>query len=305
MIIDCHVHAFEHLGAVCGFGESRAIGGGKVQYATGDIEAIVSPEDGDKELLIETYIEKYMKPFNIDKGVLLQSGFYSLNNLYASDIMKKYPGKFVAACSLDPFCAEKEAIIDNFIHNHPFTIFKFETSVRYGLSGLHKELRLDGPEFQDIYECAAKNNMAVTFDMGSYPQKSYQPELLVKMAKKYPTVRFVVAHMLAETTTINQRWKDDVDLLSTADNIWYDLSCMPCFMKVEDQYPFYDCLEMIEYAADKCGTDHLMWGSDLPMTLVNCTFDKLFDFIRYSKKFTEDDFDNIYAKSAQAAYHIR
>ena len=57
----------------------------------------------------------------------------------------------------------------------------------------------------------------------------------------------------------------------------------------EEFYPYPSAIKAINEAADICGFDKLMWGSDYPRTMVEITYKMSFDFVLKSKKISEEN----------------
>lgn len=304
MIIDCHMHAIETFASMSGMGEGRPIGGGRLRFTNGHETQIFPEWLGDKNLPVENLIEKLIKPNHIDKAVLMSAGYYGFQNLYYADILQKYPDMFISTCTLDPYSAFKSDILKYLTKDDTYTLFKFEISLMCGLAGIHPDVRIESEIFDEIYEVAEQKDMPIMFDLGYYPCISYRPDSLAEVAKKHPNIRFVCAHMLCPKEKKNQRWMDDILKLKLP-NMWFDMSCLALFMDAESKYPFYDCIELVEFVANTCGSDKVMWGSDTPMTLCGqATYGQLFDYIQHSKKLSSSDLDNIYGKSAMACYKL-
>ncbi len=47
----------------------------------------------------------------------------------------------------------------------------------------------------------------------------------------------------------------------------------------EEFYPYPSAVRAIKEAADICGYDKIMWGSDYPRTMVEITYKMSFDFV--------------------------
>lgn len=299
MRIDAHAHLIEYFLTYNGKGEGRAIGNGTVQFADGDLLKIVPDGWGEKGFSAESYIKHIMDPYRIDKAVLIQSGLYGLQNLYYAELMEKYPGRFVGACGVDPYAVNKEKIIDHMVDDYHFALVKFETSEKYGLTGIHPDMKLDGKEFQEIYAIAGEKDVAVLFDIGSYPEPSYQVKELSDMIKAFPGTRFVIAHFLGMNRPMDQRWEDDMEAV-TADNVWFDISSLPFFM--QEKYPYDNCLKMVEYMNKKVGSSRMMWGSDAPFICVSNGFEDIYQYLEASKELTAYDLDYIYGRTAEMVY---
>ena len=52
-------------------------------------------------------------------------------------------------------------------------------------------------------------------------------------------------------------------------------------------YPYPTAIKSIKEAAEICGIEKLMWGSDYPRTMVEITYKMSFDFVLKSKEMTD------------------
>ena len=57
----------------------------------------------------------------------------------------------------------------------------------------------------------------------------------------------------------------------------------------EEFYPYPNGIRAIKEAADVCGFDKLMWGSDYPRTMVEITYKMSYDFVLKSNELTEEE----------------
>ena len=54
-------------------------------------------------------------------------------------------------------------------------------------------------------------------------------------------------------------------------------------------YPYPSAVKAIREAAEICGIDKLMWGSDYPRTMVEITYKMSFDFVLKSNELTDEE----------------
>ena len=142
--IDAHAHVFDHIGSMGKAGELRPLGNGNCRWATGEEFRIIPEGKGDKEYLVETFMD-VMDENDVEKAILLQGVLYGLQNEYAMECAERYPDRFKAAVMLDPFCRCAQQILEHFINDLHAHVFKFEVSVGGGLSGYHRDFAVDGP----------------------------------------------------------------------------------------------------------------------------------------------------------------
>lgn len=70
--IDAHAHVFDHIGSMGKAGELRPLGNGNCRWATGEEFRIIPEGKGDKEYLVETFMD-VMDENDVEKAILLQA----------------------------------------------------------------------------------------------------------------------------------------------------------------------------------------------------------------------------------------
>ena len=70
----------------------------------------------------------------------------------------------------------------------------------------------------------------------------------------------------------------------------------------EEFYPYPSAVKAINEAADICGFDKLMWGSDYPRTMVEITYKMSYDFITKSKEISEENKEKFLYSNAKEFY---
>jgi predicted TIM-barrel fold metal-dependent hydrolase len=300
MIIDAHAHVFEYYLGMGPRGEGRAVGDGMAHFANGDEMRILPPHIGGRCFTGEMLIEE-MDKAEIDKAVLLQGFLYGFQNEYVYECARKYPHRFVAAYTLDPYSTQVQDILRRFDDDFHCRILKFEVSSGAGLSGIHPNFKLDGREMRPIYEFASFRSATIVLDIGSPEMKSYQISELQHVIKEYSNVRFVVCHLLAPNGRGHEQWVEDMRNLST-DNSWFDISALP--WNIREDYPYPSGLWYVEKAKQIVGVDRLIWGSDVPLLLNVAPYQKLYSFLDASDDLNEGEREKILSKNAEIAYAI-
>lgn len=281
-IIDAHVHLVEIIAGYARRGELRAIGDGKARWANGEVMDLIPNGYGDVNFTGKSLL-RLMNKNNVKKAVLLQGSMYGFQNEYTYEMCKKYPERFVGACTMDPFAKNKDELLKHFIDDLGFKIMKFELSSGGGLMGYHHKFLIDGTEMQDIWCKASKVNATVTLDIGNCTMESYQPEAIRRIALQYPNIKIVVCHLLAPIKGKEEILKRDLERLNLP-NVWFDLGALPIIFST-DKYPFPSAQKSIKIAKDIVGAGKLIWGSDAPMTVARDPYKHLIIYIN------EDIFD--------------
>ena len=298
-IIDAHAHAFRTLAGFGADGELRAIGNGKARWATGDIADIIPQGYGDTDFTAEALL-RLMDENGIGKAVLLQGGLLGFDNHYLHEVRKKYPDRFQAAATLDPYCRNSGAILHHLLDELGFRVFKFEMSTGCGIMGEHPDFPLDAPFMMDIYSRIAGKGGVVAFDLGSPGDGSNQPEAVRHIAESFPELKIVVCHLMSPRRAHREQLIAGLGMMDL-DNISFDLAALHWKVRPEE-YPFPTAQEFIRIALDIAGPDRLMWGTDVPTTIARpgLTVRMLIDYIK--EAIPEDTVDMIFHDNAERVY---
>lgn len=296
-IIDAHAHAFDTLAGFGADGELRPIGNGCAVWATGKQERIIPEGLGDREFSIESLLSLQAK-VSIEKTVLLQGGFLGFNNSYVSDAVRKYPDKVRGAGTLDPWCRKSDSVLENLINNCGFKIFKFEVSTGCGLMGSHPNFALDCPELISIYKKINDIHGTLVFDLGSPGDASHQADAVIRIAKTFEKMPIVICHLGSFKLGQEKVFSEEIKLFKN-DNIYFDLAA--AFWKVKpESYPYPTAQFYIKEAVNTVGSEHLMWGSDLPSTAVHLSLDKQIEYVNDCLK--PVDAENVFYNTADSLY---
>jgi len=298
-IIDAHIHLIEFMSGFNRRGEMRPIGKGKARWASGEVTNLIPEELGDYSFTGETML-KLMDAHGVEKGVLVQGNNSGYQNEYSYEMMKKYPDRFTAACTFDPFALQADKIMRRFFHEMRFPIVKFEVGTDCGLMSYHKPFPLDGEIMSPIYAEIEKCGQVLVMDVGRFTDASHQHEALVNIAKRYPSMKFVICHILLPSKGDDAELERQLGALRF-ENVWFDLAALPLLLQGESN-PDEMALHFIGIAKNVVGADRLIWGSDAPSTLAFNSYRELIDMIVKSGIFTESELDDVFYNNAKNVY---
>lgn len=296
--IDAHTHVFDYIKGYGRKGELYAIGDGKARWATGEEISMIPPGMGDKSFTGDTLVS-LLKENDVEKAVLLQGSFYGFQNEYTYEIAKKYPDLFLAAGTLDPFCKEKNQILNRLLYEFQFPIIKFETSSGGGLMGFHHDFIIDR-EFEEIFDQIASEKRTLVLDIGSPTMGSFQPEAIARVTKRYPDMHIIICHLLAPTLQDEKLLVDALKILKR-DNLWFDLAAVPWNVAPET-YPYPSGQHFISLAKEIVGYEKLIWGTDVPSVLTKESYSNLSQYIIESDVFNEKELEAVFYHNAMEAY---
>jgi predicted TIM-barrel fold metal-dependent hydrolase len=300
-LIDAHAHIFEHLAGFGRRGEQRALGKGRIRWATGEEVQIIPPTLGDKEFTPESLLT-ILDAHHVEKAVLLQGHFYGFQNDYVKEAVEKYPTRLIGSGILDPYCVNAAEILQYLLDDLGYRILKFEFSTGAGLMGYHPDFKIDGPEMKLIWTTAAERELVVVLDPGSVGMPSFQIDGMANVVKRFPKVRLVVTHLLAPPMGSDASLFPALRTLKH-DRIWFDLSALPWNVSPE-AYPYPTSVKYIAEAKRIVGAEHLIWGTDVPGILTIATYQQLIDFVTTSEVFIGSELDAVMGANAADVYGL-
>lgn len=145
-----------------------------------------------------------------------------------------------------------------------------------------------------VFETTDKNSMFISIDMAD---GDLQTKSLLEMIQQYPDLRIAIGHFGMVT---RQNWKEQIKLARNK-NVFIESGGITWLFNSEF-YPFPSAVQAINEAAEICGFDKLMWGSDYPRTMVEITYKMSFDFVLKSKEISDTDKEKFLFKNAKAFY---
>lgn len=300
-VIDAHVHLIQCVAGMGSGGELRSCGGGKARYANGQVIQLIPEELGGDQVTPETVL-KIMDENDVEKAVLLQGNYYGFQNQYSYDAMQKYPDRFLAAASYDPFCRDCDGIRKYLFEELKIPVVKFEVSTTSGLMCNHV-FRLDGAFMEDAYSYAEEHGQVFVIDIGKCCSESWQVLALRRAIQRHPQLKFVVCHLLACAQGQEEYLREGLEQLALP-NVWFDLAavthnCRP------DAFPYPRTMEFLKIAKNIVGADRLMFATDLPSALKRDTYRHYIEMFTETDVFTAREKEQILHDTAELVYFTR
>lgn len=298
-IIDAHAHVVQCIAGTGSQGELRPCGGGRAMYATGQTFQILPPEFGEYDAPPEALL-RVMDAHGADKAVLLQGNYFGFQNLYTWEAMQKYPDRFTGAASYDPFSAQADRIKAHLFDELGFKIVKFEVSSGSGLMANHPPVPLDGEVMDREYRYAADRDLIFVIDIGKPRSDSWQVGALARSIARYPSLRFVVCHLLSPQLEDGELLRRSLAQLALP-NVWFDLAAL-CLNSKPETYPYLTARGYVKDAVNIVGADRLLWGSDMPSAMTRDSYRHFIDFIALHPELSEEDKEKILSDNAKALF---
>ena len=298
MIIDAHAHVYEYVKPYGPLGEGRAIGGGMVRWPDGTETRFIPENMGEYGFSAETLLEQ-MFLAGVDQAVLLQAQNYGYHNDYIAEVIRKYPGKFTGCTIFDPYARKAMDILRYCTEVYRFKIVKFELSENWGLTGIHPDLRLDLPLMEPFFEYAQKKELIIVIDTGERGTAAWQVEPIVNVMKKFPSLRFVLAHALFPYNDGFNSTRLDMLSQIAGKNCWFDISST---LDLLEPYPFRSNQPFLRSLTDLAGPEKIMWGSDLPGSIRKHAYTELKNALTENGLFGDDELTLIMGENARKLY---
>ncbi|MAE61147.1 MAG: hypothetical protein CMJ49_07305 [Planctomycetaceae bacterium] len=275
MIADVHTHVYPAMRGRLGPAED--LGYGRVRF-NGVVRQGLPPSERETRFTAEQMIA-YQDWAGVDHAVLLQGPAYGECNDYAREAVRAYPDRLTAAAYFDPWADEPRRTLEGLMDEQGFEIIKMEFSDGYGLRGLHPEARLDDAAVAWVWETLNGRGAVLVLDLGVIGDGSYQTNAVRAMAEDHRDMTIVIAHLGQASAVIDrdagarQAWLDQVGLGRLA-NVWLDVAALPAFFP-DESFPYPSAVRVVEEAFDLVGPEKIMWGTDMPGTLVRATYPQM------------------------------
>lgn len=280
MIIDAHTHLWKKQNGRVDTRAVFALENGKSNFG-GEIRQMMPPYMISGENTADMLISN-MDYAGVNGAVITQEEIDGNQDDYLITAKKNYPDR-LKICSL---YEEGKA---------------FQTN---GFDGIKicagRLLTQDLTKHYKVFEAADKNNMFISIDMAD---GDLQTGSLLEMIQQYSNLKIAVGHFGMVT---RKNWKEQIKLAQNK-NVYIESGGITWLFNSEF-YPYLSAVLAINEAAEICGFDKLMWGSDYPRTMVEITYKMSFDFILKSNDISEENkqkflFDN--AKGFYAFNHLK
>jgi len=298
-IIDAHAHVVQCIAGFTSRGELRAAGGGTAVYADGTRFKMIPDGMGETCVTPENLL-KGMDENGVEKAVLLQGQFFGFQNEYTAEAVAKYPSRFIGAASYDPFCNNVQAVKNHLFNELNFKIIKFELSNGSGLMAYHPPIDINGEIMRKEYAFASDNGLIVTVDIGRPRNCCWQVDELARAAKAFPSLKFVVCHLLAPQREDNELLKLSLFKLALP-NVWFDLAALPHNQKPEE-YPYPTAVKHLRTAKEVVGAEKLLFGTDMPGCLCRESYAHLVDYIIKGGVFSDCECERVFYSNADEVY---
>jgi predicted TIM-barrel fold metal-dependent hydrolase len=290
VIIDAHVHIFPRIrGRIF---DGPVIGREYGRVTVGETSVQVLPPLNPRVVHTASMLLAAMDLVGVDRAVLLQGPFYGYCNSYVGDAVSHSDDRLVGAIAMDPWKGGRRKFAQALLEAPTACAFKLEFSERTGLAGLHPDAMLSDDAVAWLWGELESRNLVLVIDLGHVGGLGYQTEQLRTLAVSHPALRIVVAHLGQPNPSVvrggeeRRVWLEQVSL-GNLDNIWFDTASLPNYFTHEHSYRGLD--QCLQWAIDSIGPEKIMWGSDMPATLPNATYQQLYEVVAERLEFLDSN----------------
>lgn len=146
----------------------------------------------------------------------------------------------------------------------------------------------------DVFKSAEQSGKFVSIELDDGDAQTNE---LGEIIQELPDLKIAIGHFGMVT---RDKWQEQIKLARYR-NVYIESGGITWLFNSEF-YPYPSAVNAINEAADICGFDKLMWGSDYPRTMVEITYKMSFDFILKSKEISEENKEKFLFENAKEFY---
>ena len=261
MIIDSHVHLWKTQHGRVDGRPVFSLGGGKSDFG-GEVRQMTPPYMLNGENTAEMLIAN-MDYACVSAAVVTQEEIDGNQDACLLAAKAQYPDR-LQICSL-------------YEEGRPFTLDGFDgvklCAGRFPTQDLTKHAA--------VFEAANKAGKFVHVELADGDS---QTGALAELIQQFPDLRIVIGHFGMVT---REGWREQIKL-ARAKNVRVESGGITWLFHREF-YPYPSAVRAIKEAADLCGMEKLLWGSDYPRTMTAITYRMSFDFVQKTGELTEKE----------------
>ena len=250
-IIDSHVHLWLRQNGRHNGRPVTCLTGGRSDFG-GEVRQMMPPYLTDGVNSAETLLSN-MDYAGVGAAVVTQEVMDGNQNAYLKTVRARYPDRF-RICS--------------YYHDGV-------TPETDGFDGIKvcacKLAQPDLTRHAAVFEAAARNGLFLAVELAD---GDVQTGSLYEMIRQFPELRIVIGHFGMVT---RPGWEAQIRLAQNK-NVYVESGGITWLFHKEF-YPYPSAVRAVRAAADICGMEKLMWGSDYPRTMSEITYKMSYDFI--------------------------
>lgn len=277
MIIDAHLHLWKKQDGLVDGRKVIPLKNGRSDFG-GEIRQMMPPYMIDGVNSAETLISN-MDYAGVSACAVTQEEIDGNQDDYLLEVKKKYPERF-CVCSL-------------YREDMPYTLEGFD-GIKLCAGRLKTQ---DLTKHFEVFRKAAEAGKYVSIDLAD---GDAQTGAMKEIISELPDLRIAIGHFGMVT---REGWKEQIRLARNK-NVFIESGGITWLFNSEF-YPFPSAVKAIKEAAEICGIEKLMWGSDYPRTMAAITYKMSFDFVVKSKELSEREKELFLGANAEGFYGFK
>ena len=145
-----------------------------------------------------------------------------------------------------------------------------------------------------VFKDAESKNMYISIDLADGAEQTADMQYLID---RCPNLRIAIGHFGMVTT---DGWLEQIKLAKNK-NVRVESGGLTWLFNRE-YYPYPSAIEAVKEAADICGIEKLMWGSDYPRTMTEITYKMSVRFILESLRLSDGEKRAFLGENAKSFY---
>ena len=276
MIIDAHLHLWEEQKGVVNHKPVVALQGGISDFG-GELRQMMPPYMVDGRNTVEMLMAN-MDYAGVSGCVVTQEYIDGNQDEYLLRCRERYGARMKICC----LYSEKE-IPDDWLA-------QFD-GVKICAGRLEDKELL---HHYGIFEQAARLGKFVSIDLAD---GALQTDSLQEIINRLPKLRIAIGHFGMVTV---EGWEQQIALAKNK-NVYIESGGITWLFH-QEYYPYPSAIKAIRRAAEICGMEKLMWGSDYPRTMTAITYKMSLDFIQKTDEITEQEKKLLLGETAKDFY---
>ena len=274
MIIDAHAHLWEKQNGIVNGKPVFSAGGGKSSF-DGEIRQMMPPYMFSGENTAEMFISN-MDYAGVSGAVITQEQIDGNQDGYLLSVKKHYPER-IKVCSL--YEEGKPPVTEGF------------DGIKI-CAGRLKEQDLTG--HISVFDAANEEGKFISIDLAD---GDAQVASMREIIQHFPNLKIAIGHFGMVTRT---GWQEQIRLAQNP-HVFIESGGITWLFHKEF-YPYPSAIRAINDAAEICGFEKLMWGSDYPRTMTAITYKMSLDFIENTKEIKKADKALLLGENAKMFY---
>jgi predicted TIM-barrel fold metal-dependent hydrolase len=228
------------------------------RYPWQPVGGIRPPEhQGSPELLLEC-----MAAAGVERACIIQPGAYGWDNTFVAETLRRFPGRFVGACLVDPLSGPEAAR-----RLEALTVDGGFQGLRLNPAAYAGGDWLDSPETDPLWRKAAA--LGTVISLLIRPEQMRRAETMIA---RHPDVPVIIDHLGRAPVREGPPYPGFQDTLRLAryPNTYVKVSGIPVISA--EEYPYRDVWPVVRLVLDAWGPQRLLWATDFPHIVRQCGY---------------------------------